>query len=274
MFTPGSLARRQIDGWAAEDWVVLTLGIAAIPLAMILRHLRPFAVALVIPVAVALRPDAYLPAMYVVGLLPFAALLAAGSLDWLFQPARVVAAVRGRKGRISALVRATPATLATGTAVAIGVWAVATAWGPWTANLSFNTHGPDLNAPSRSAVSWLRMRAARTDTILVDDSVWVDLVDRGFPSRNVVWFFKVDTDPAVRIPWQRFTYVVETNFMNNSLAVLPRARHIVEHSTPVVTFVNAGQTVEIRRVDIGPIKVQTTSRLGPVPGSPPAIAVR
>src|SRR5690606_22353140 len=50
-------------------------------LALLIARIRPAAVAVLLLVAVALRPDGYLPQMYVIGLLPFLALCLAGTVD-------------------------------------------------------------------------------------------------------------------------------------------------------------------------------------------------
>jgi hypothetical protein len=34
--------------------------------------------------------------------------------------------------------------------------------------------------------------------LLVDDALWVDLVERGYPPGQVVWFYKLDTDRDIQ----------------------------------------------------------------------------
>ena len=67
------------------------------------------------------------------------------------------------------------------------------------------------------AVEWLSTHAPRTSRVLVDATVWTDLVDRGFDRSHIVWFYKLDLDPAVFTPWWRFDYVVRSNLMAGNL---------------------------------------------------------
>ncbi len=117
----------------------------------------------------------------------------------------------------------------------------------------------DLNAPSRSAVSWLRC-TQRGRTRFWSTTLCGSICRPRVPvtKRGLVLQGRYRSGRRIR---GSDSLRRETNFMNNSLAVLPRARHCrTQHA--VVTFVNAGQTVEIRRVDIGPIRCRPQA-LGP-----------
>jgi len=68
-------------------------------------------------------------------------------------------------------------------------------------------------------------------------------------SRNsIVWFYKLDLDPAVSTPWWRFDYVVRSNLMAGNLAWLPRSRTVYDHSRIVAVFTTKDERIEIRRV--------------------------
>src|SRR5262249_26930825 len=101
---------------------------------------------------------------------------------------------------------------------------------------------------ARPAVARLEAHANRDSTILVDDTIWTDLVDRGFARQRTVWFYKLDLDPAVRIPWQRFDYIVRSNILAGNLDRLPKTRQVYDHSRLVVRFTSNDETNEIRRV--------------------------
>jgi hypothetical protein len=105
----------------------------------------------------------------------------------------------------------------------------------------------DVSANER-AVEWLAAHANPDSTMLVDDTVWTDLVQRGFPRDRTVWFYKLDLDPAVRMPWWRFDYVVRSNILAGNLYWLPKSRRVFDHSKPVVVFSTKGERIEIRRV--------------------------
>ena len=75
-----------------------------------------------------------------------------------------------------------------------------------------------------------------------------DLVDRGFDRSHIVWFYKLDLDPAVSTPWWRFDYVVRSNLMAGNLDWLPRSRAVFDHSRIVAVFTTKDERIEIRRV--------------------------
>jgi hypothetical protein len=247
LLDPDSGSRQLIDSWMSLDWLVLALGLLALPVGLYVRRFRPVALALVIPVLMALRPGTYLPAMYIIGLLPFAAILAAAAAAWLWRPGAArawLAAGRGRRGP------APVASLGGSAAVLVVLAAVALLAIPkWSSGLA-NQMGTDLNRPYRDAVAWLDDNADRRSTILVDNTVWTDLVERGFEQSRVVWFYKLDLDPAVQVPWQQFDYVVATNIIMGDLDRLHRTNEVIRHSVPVVRFAAGPETVEIRRVTL------------------------
>src|SRR3954447_23788369 len=81
ILTPGSGANDLLHSWLFYDPVILVAGLAATVAALVVRRLRPPAVAAAILVLMAMRPGGYLPAMYVVQILPFFAIVIAGVLD-------------------------------------------------------------------------------------------------------------------------------------------------------------------------------------------------
>ncbi len=103
-------------------------------------------------------------------------------------------------------------------------------------------------APSQQAVDWLSGHVSKHAYLLVDDSVWTDLVDRGFQRSHTIWYSKLDLDPTLGgVRWNRFKYVVWSN-----LVPLrdwgPNARSVYYHSRPVVSFRSGSEVVQIRRV--------------------------
>lgn len=107
----------------------------------------------------------------------------------------------------------------------------------------------DLNANTRAAVAYL---AAQPDpegtTVVVDDAIWLDLVDAGYrPGDGAIWFYKLDLDPAVTVPGG-VDYVVSTSILRAATSGLPKTVDVLERSVPVATFGAGGDRVEIRRV--------------------------
>ncbi|MGW2366238.1 ArnT family glycosyltransferase [Streptomyces sp. NPDC001667] len=254
LLSPGSAAHRVLDSWLYYDRALPLGGLLAAVLLLVCvrrsvtgRALAGPAVAVLLLAAVALRPNGYLPAMYVIQALPFLALTLTG----------VAAAVA------CALLRTRPGFCrrwypARWTAVVLLAAAGVAYAGPrWYAGTRTELTA-DVNRPYRAAVSWLRdpdkvPDPART-RVLTDDAVWLDLVHAGYPARTgTVWFYKADLDPAVAksLPhgWRDVDYVVTTPTVRRDAPSLPTVAAALKHSAPVASFGKGPSRVEIRRVD-------------------------
>jgi hypothetical protein len=235
IFNAHSPTRHLVDSWLKLDPVLLVCAVASIVPLLALRRLRWVGLALAVPIALALRPGSYIPAMYIVALLPFAALgLAALAAE---------AAARSRDDRRQPLLRTAFAAAAI-VVLAVPSGIAAARWVPRDASMM---HTNDARG-DRRAVEWLVLHAPRSSRILVDASIWTDLVDRGFGRHRVVWFYKLDLDPAVSMPWWRFDYVVRSNVFAGNLGWLPRSRAVYDHSRIVAVFTTKDERIEIRRV--------------------------
>lgn len=259
----GSGSRTLVDGWLSMDFWLLALGVAAAIGCLWSSRLRPVGFTLLLLVAIGLRPG-YLPQPYVIALLPLAALCLAGGLDaaWraLAPPSPVPVlenaqrAARVRFGTRLAIV-----------AAAVGVTAaVLPSW--ISGNRALATDNE--SAPVAQAEHWLELHAkAQTQgtqgwgrDVLVDDTMWSDLVTHGFPQRHVVWFYKLDyvdnLDPSVRSylhDYRDFGYVVESPIIRSGLSqsaapTYQLARQAIQHSQPVASFGAGSQQIVIRRV--------------------------
>jgi hypothetical protein len=69
----------------------------------------------------------------------------------------------------------------------------------------------------------------------------------------VLWFYKVDLDPAVsaRLPdgWRDVDLIVSTPALRQTPNDLPTVRAILAHSTVVATFGTGDGRIEVRRVN-------------------------
>ena len=233
--TAHSATRSLVDGWLHLDPVMVACIVALIPVLVAVRNLRWIGLALGVPVVMALRPGSYVPAMFVLGLLPFAAL--------------GLAAVAGEAGTASRAEGRRRAFAAAFAAVAVLVLAVpaGAAAQEWIREDVSMLRTNDTSADER-AVEWLTAHASRSSRILVDATVWTDLVDRGFDRHRIVWFYKLDLDPSVEMPWWRFDYVVRSNLLAGNLDWLPRSRAVYDHSKVVAAFTTTHERIEIRRV--------------------------
>jgi Dolichyl-phosphate-mannose-protein mannosyltransferase len=220
---PNSGTRQLIRAWLHDDPVLLSAGALLAPVALAVRRLRAVALALVLPVVVAARPGSYVPAMFAIALLPFAALIVAGLADGLRRPS------------------ARPALIAAAVAVVVVV-------GPRWASGNLEQMRNDDAAPARQAIDWVDRHVDHRSTIVVDNTMWVDLVERGFARQNTIWFYKLDLDPAVSRPRARVDYVVRSNIMEFNARDLPRTRDLLTHSRPVAIFDRGAERFEVRKV--------------------------
>jgi 4-amino-4-deoxy-L-arabinose transferase-like glycosyltransferase len=237
---PGSLSGQLVSSWLATDPWLLAAGILALPAGLWIRRLRPVAAALLTLVLVGLRPG-YLPQPYVIALLPFCALLAAGVLD----------AAAGRAG-VHTLRRRAVLAAALGSALAFGPG--------WLAADSFARHS-DQTRPALTAMRWAQRHIDHRARVLVDDTFYVDLVRAGFAQRfGAVWFFKLDfttnLDPSIvrHLPqgWRAFDYVISSRVIRSALEQNPtrlaQVRLALANSATVATFGTGQDRVEVRRI--------------------------
>ena len=239
----GSLFFATVSQWWQLDPVLIVLGVVAAVAGLAQRRLRPIAALTVFLVAFMFRPGGYLPVPYVIMLLPFAALLVAGVSD------SAVASVRARRaGRASTLATRTGAVAW----IAVTAVAVVAAVPLWAGQLRGFVDA-DLDAPMRDAEQWVEANVPRDSRLLVDDAVWVDLVDAGFARENVIWFYKIDTDGAVRAQspngWRDSDYVFETESVRTSGSSSADVSRALESSTVVASFGQGDQQVTVRRID-------------------------
>jgi 4-amino-4-deoxy-L-arabinose transferase-like glycosyltransferase len=247
-FNPTSQSHSLVAGWLHLDPWLPAAGLICLPVGFSVRRYRPLAVAEAIALLDVLR-GGYLPVPYVIALLPFAALLVAatgstlsGLVHWTSER-RAWAAVK-----VGMLVGAAGALLA----FVVPAWA---------SGLRTQMTQNQV-APTAQAETWVEQHVPRSDRLLVDDTVWVDLVDHGFNRPyGVVWFYKLgyvnQLDPSVRRilggGWRDFQYVIETPSMRAAIAgsgvqALPQVAAAVDHSVPVVSFGSGVDTITVRRI--------------------------
>ncbi|MCX5423288.1 glycosyltransferase family 39 protein [Streptomyces sp. NBC_00078] len=210
------------------------------------RALAGPALTVAILTALAMRPNGYLPAMYVIQALPFLALVLAGGT------ASVAHAVLRRWRRTDEQRWRTGGRYALAAVLALAAGAyVVPKWyeGDRTAVTM------DANAPYRAASTWLttKVENPKGTRVLVDDALWLDLVHGGYrPGLGVIWFYKADLDPAVTktMPhgWKDLDYVVASPTVRRDAVDLPNVKAAIEHSAPVATFGTGADRIEIRQI--------------------------
>ncbi len=239
---PYSLKRHTVDEWLLLDPALPFLAIPIAMAALFVKRLRPFAVGLVVLIAIVLRPG-YLPVPFILSAMPLTALLAAGTGE--------VAArhlFRSAEQRSNVLRRFQIPALAAG---ALVVSIVVALWLP-------AYHGllqSDADASMRQTQQWIERNVPRADRLIVDDAFWLDLIRDGRDRRNVVWAYKVDTDEQVRgwAPggWTDYDWVVSTASLRANMPPNGVLTDAVAHAQPAATFGSGGTRVEVLRVDNG-----------------------
>ncbi|AKJ11118.1 glycosyltransferase [Streptomyces incarnatus] len=245
-----------LHSWLYYDRVLPLGGLAAALLLLLARRwsvtaraLAGPALAVAILAAVALRPNGYLPAMYIIGALPFLALVLAGGAASVAHTALRRWRTEGEKRYVTGGRYALAAVLA----LAAGAYVV-----PHWYDGDRTAVTADANRPYRQASHWLSTEVADPgDTrVLVDDALWLDLVHAGYrPGLGAIWFYKADLDPAVMktMPhgWRDIDYVVASPTVRRDAKDLPNVRAAIRHSTPVATFGTGPDRIEIRQIQAG-----------------------
>ncbi|WFR68441.1 hypothetical protein P9139_09880 [Curtobacterium flaccumfaciens] len=246
VFESGSLANEAASQWWALDPVFIVLGSGAAVVGLFLRRVRPIAAMLVFLLLMMFRPNGYLPVPYVIMLIPFAALLVAYTAE------RAVLALTGRtrslaRSRVGGVTRRGLGT----TWAAVTAAALVVAVPLWGTQLRGFLLG-NLDLPMQQAEQWVGDNVPKSSRLLVDDAMWVDLVQDGFARNNVVWYYKLDTDAAVERQspngWKDSDYVVTTDSMRTGGNSSSDIRQAIENSTSVAAFGTGNQRVDVRRI--------------------------
>ncbi len=243
MWHAGSDSSTILHGWLFFDSWIMVAGVVTIPIALIVRRLRPVAVGNLILVLVGLRPGGYLPAMYVLTMIPFLAVTATTSLEAIWR-------LTGRPRWL-----AVQLVLRAGFGFAVA-FALTIMIPQWTASLqgAFSQH---TNNDRLAAERWMASNVKPGSVILTDDVTWLRLVQQHVSARHdVIWFYKLDTDPGVekKFPdgWRDVDYVFSTDQLRLAVAgnpALTNSSHALRDSTVVASFGGGGSVVQIRRVD-------------------------
>lgn len=268
-------SRTLLDSWLGLDSWLPWLGVAGAIGSLVSRRLRPVGLTLLVLIAAGLRPG-YLPQPLIIAFLPFAAIAVAGVADLGWKALRKRPPVPIRDGA-----RREAQLLAAGRAGAVAaVIALAAIAVPGWLHGDSALAGANQSAPVAAAEHWLETNARTVVTqhgassygrdVLVDDTMWADLVTNGFPQNQVIWFYKLDyvdnLDPSVRRrihDYRDFGYVVSSPIVRSGLRDSPAPRYelarlALAHATPVATFGTGPSRIVIEQVDTA-----TTSRRHP-----------
>jgi hypothetical protein len=246
LLDPDSSTAHAVGQWLGIDRWLLLAGLAAIPIALLGRRLRPAALVLVIQWLVLVR-GGYVPFMHVVNLMPWSALVVVGAVEIVAGNRRLAtfrppASWRGW-GQLVPRLRA----VATGLVAVCLAAALIGSWTPTLRHMLETRQEPSL----WSAARWVADNVPRDRVLVVHDSVWTDLVHHyGFDPQPII-VYKLDTDPAVRERLRRIDYLVVPNWYYATPAAVskyPTLAEAREHAVAVARFGSGDDGVRIYRV--------------------------
>ena len=236
-FDPDSLISRNFAQWWQLDRVGIVLGSIAGVAGLFVKRIRPFAAFLVFSILFMFRPGGYTPVPYVIVMIPFAALCIAGVTDAVIKNAI-------RRGALRKV-----AAVAWSALVIVAVVAASPLW--FTQLRGFLQ--ADQDGPSRQAVEWVDQYVPESSRLLVDDSMWVDLVNAGFARDNVIWYYKIGQDAQVDAQspngWKDSDYIITTDSMRTFQGTYKQVSNAIANSTEVAHFGSGTQEVDVRRID-------------------------
>lgn len=229
---------QQFHAWLVLDpWVILG-GIALIIANFLIPKLRPFALALFLQIAAILK-GGYVPYAFVTAMLPFAALLVAGTADTLWQP--VTNTHRQHRKRIYAVVTRAVSHAGKASVIAAIVIFVIVIAPQWLNSLQRQAKYDGL-ATETAAVNWISEHASAGDMVVSDAYPWLDikLHTRATP----VYLWQIDSDPQVmrtQLPngYKSISYLVLEPASPLTFAALPgrpTLQQAISHSTIVRRF--------------------------------------
>jgi 4-amino-4-deoxy-L-arabinose transferase-like glycosyltransferase len=246
LFDPQSQTHAIVMAWLQLDPWLLGLALVLSPLALARRSTRAIALAFLIQVVMILRPG-YLPNMYVIGLLPFAALIVPGAIETLWR----------RSGRLRSRLTGWSLRLAI---AALGTTVLISAAPRW-ARTDETAMAVQVDGARRAAERWLVANIGHDKRLIVPDEYWIHLIEHGFDrrpvgggffSRTVVVYWPLDYDPAVKrhFPdgWRDFDYVVSTQAVRSTLRLTPTTARALDHSVVIAQFGHGEQRIEIRAI--------------------------
>lgn len=219
---PTSDATSQVASWLSTDGVVLIAGGVASLLVLCWRHLRPLSLLVVVLWGIMLR-DGYLPIPYPINLIWPSALALAVCSARLLTLLRTWRAPRGiRAGLIVTLVVATAGVASLGIAK----------------SQMYLTQ--DKVTQYRQARDWVLANTTADDTVIVDNSLWFDLIKAGRSRQSIIWFQKPNTDSDVdnylTSGWKDVDYVVLTLPLQDMYRQRATTHDALEHATLVAQF--------------------------------------
>ncbi|HET6836144.1 MAG TPA: hypothetical protein VFH30_19945 [Acidimicrobiales bacterium] len=103
----------------------------------------------------------------------------------------------------------------------------------------------DPAPPLASACDWVADNLNHGDRVIVDDTLWVDLVENGIPPSLIAGYGAVGDGSA----WRSYGYIVSTPALRDA-GPSPELASAVDRSLPIASVGDGDDRVEIRRIGV------------------------
>lgn len=229
----GSGRHNLVTSWLSIDGFLVVAGGVAAAVCLLSRRTRWVSVAVVsfaVPIAAG---QGYLPAMYIVGGIPFLCIAVGAAADLVWRGARVAARRWVPGARISAPTLTALVLILTLLPIPLAAWAER--------DRALVTE--DTNAQWRQTLEWVEQNLDRDDVILVPFSLWPDLENSGWDGPwTVVALEKADLDTAFLDEhpggWRDIDWIIEGPTVLPTIGYLglTTAQSAIDNSTVVARF--------------------------------------
>jgi hypothetical protein len=231
--------RSAADLLALDPLGAVVCAVAAVVAPLAVPRLRPVAAAFWPLLVLAVRAEGVAPAALACAL-PLGAVLLGSAVEvlwaWTASARRTHRGAAARPSRLVSVVDAAAPLAMLGLAVVAAV-----AFPRW-ATSHADLAARDRDAPLRDAQAWVAANVPRDQRLIVDDAIWVDLVDAGFDPAALAGYGRVGS------AWPGYDYIVATGPATSGRgADDPVARAVVD-SQQVAVFGSGPARVEVRRV--------------------------
>ena len=100
-------------------------------------------------------------------------------------------------------------------------------------------------APLAAACEWVADNLGQGDRVIVDDAMWVDLVEDGLQPSLIAGYGAVSDGAA----WRSYGYIVSTPALRDA-GVSAELDNVVDRSLPIASAGEGGNRVEVRRIGV------------------------
>ena len=233
IWEPGSDRAELMRGWLYFDRYIIAAGITAAMICLLRRRTRWLPVAILSFATPVIIGQGYLPAMYIVGVLPYLILALGGALNILWDGVERLAAAGQPRAR--PLVRAAGAGV-----IAAGVFLMSV---PQWFEQDRTLLAGQSNNDWRNTLQWAKDNLPREDVVLTPYSMWQDLNSAGWDDPwNMVVTEKADLDTqfAIEHPegWRAIDWIIvgPIVYSNVESLGLHTVAEALENATEEATF--------------------------------------